>query len=284
MARAQQIGEKIFGIQIPVLLEGDFNAYDLTQQAYIGTLGRYDFQNDIVRIYAKQIRSFCRKYNMDFESSFVHHVCHELGHAKEARLFEDSGIFPYRFNIISYCPIKLNSHHYLLNNVKIGGRGLYKVFMLGIQDYSIERELQKYGIKDRFSKLRVWNIQNLQKVVHLPEQKHRLTVEALSLLPLDICHYVYGELTQEEQLLIEKYYKSLIGDKWSSALRIMDDLQFGNAKKYVDVVCKLFEGILGLNIFLGENYRAELFKRYKHIPQFWNKRSYQVFYIVPLSK
>lgn len=280
--RAQEKGERIFGIHIPFLLEEDFIPQDFARQTYIGMLGNYDFKNDVIQIYSKALKDLCKRYSINFDSAFLHIFCHELGHAREARIFEEASIFPYRFKIIpTQMRIMLGSRSYELNNIRIGRKDFYEVFMFGVRDYGIEKELKKYGIENPLPKISVWALQNIQKNGLTEEQRNRLVIELLLLLPYYVCVYAHGRLTESEREFMEGYFKDLIGDKWKFALKTMNNLEFGSPKKYVSVVCKLFERVLELHVFLGWEKNKELFRRYKTIPQFWSKNSYQVFYLCP---
>ena len=95
---AKTKGESIFEIQATLLLEKtplhDFNAATYTE-----TLGRYDIVDDIEIIYSKRIDEYCKKSRLDSDAVLLNTVCHEIGHAKETRLFEKAQFFRQRFKV-----------------------------------------------------------------------------------------------------------------------------------------------------------------------------------------
>ena len=61
------------------------------------------------------------------------------------------------------------------------------------------------------------------------------------LLPLDICYYVHGGLTGEEKEVIEEYHHISGEHKWELALSLMNELEFGDPEKFVNVL-KILNG------------------------------------------
>lgn len=287
-SRAQLFGEEIFNIHIPFLLEGTYSQADCVNQ--LSALGNYDFNNDVTKIYIKRMKEYCRYYRLNFNSIFLHTFYHELGHAKEARSFESAGIFPYRRNTFHTCPMKLDSKYYNLTDFKIGGTNILDAFMSGTLDYAIEKELRKFEIENPASRrnfqnlqegLQKMNLQNIRKESLSEEQYHTFFMNSLLFLPYYVSDYVWGSLNENEQYIIERYYRNILGNKWDLTLEIMSTLEFCNPEKYVNVIHKLFESILGLHVSMRTIQNRELFKQYKSIPRFWNKTNYKVIYIAP---
>jgi len=279
---AQETGKQIFGLSVPYILDGSDVRANLSEETNIETLGNYDFKNDIVRIFHKRIHSFCKMYGMNFDAAFLHVFCHEVGHSKEVRIFEEAGIFPYRFNVFNFgCHIKIDSQIYDLNSIRIGGRMFYELFMFGIQDYCVNRKIQEFGIRNPLSRTRFLNLPRIQENELTEAQRHELVRRSLLLLPYNIDAYTNGGLTTAEMNVLEEFHEKLVGKKWKLAFSIMKDLEFGAAEKYVSVLCRLFESILDLHVFQRKEKSSSLFARYKIIPKFWKKSSYRVFCVSP---
>jgi hypothetical protein len=64
---AKTTGERIFGIESTLLLE-KAPLRNLSLPTYTETLGRYDFVNDIIKIYYKRIENHCEKLHLNSDS------------------------------------------------------------------------------------------------------------------------------------------------------------------------------------------------------------------------
>jgi len=279
---AKTMGERIFGIKSTLLLEKK-PLSDLLLPTYTETLGKYDFVNDIIQIYYKRIESHCEKLHIDADSVLLNTICHEIGHAKEARLFEKENLFPYRFNVFQgNFPIIINSRSFDLNRIWLG-KDFYKIFLIGIQDYAIDAELRKNNIETPLSHIEVQNIPEIQKLNVEKEQWDRLCLETLLLLSHRVNLFANGGLIEQEKKKLEKYNKAIVGDKWNFTVETMKRLEHNSLRNYPDVLCKLFEENLGLKIFQKMENSKTIFDCYKNKPELWTSDNYRVFYLAPMD-
>jgi hypothetical protein len=279
---AEERGEQIFGLRVPFILDRSEMPAGFSNQTQIQTLANYDFKIDLLRIFYRRINSVCEMYDLDCDMAFLHVFCHELGHSKEARLFEEAAIFPYRFNFFSFgCPVRIDSQTHDLNSINISGRRFYELFMFGIQDYCVNKKLQESGIKNPLSKTCILSLPEIQMNELTSEQRHELVIRSLLLLPHNVDIYTNGGLRASEMEMLKGFHEKLVGAKWDLASDIMKDLEFGVQEKYVSVLRELFEGILETHVFQRWQKSSNLFATYKTIPGFWRKNRYRVFYVAP---
>jgi hypothetical protein len=275
---AQEEAKQIFGVEVPFILDAnkklDRNNCLVSR---IEKLAEYDWHCDANRIFYKRIKILCQKYDVDFNSVIYFCLCHETGHAKEQRLFEEIGFFPNTIRRLPEgVPIKIESTNYVLTS-----RGFYDIFSCGICDFSINEELAKHNIKNQLAKKMFFDTTGLQPVnSHTEEEWHKFVLDCLLRLPLVLTVYEHGELNESERRTLKESQEEVIGDKWEKTLLKLKSTEFFNPKSKIDVILELLENILGIPAFLGINQKREiLFNRYSTLPKFWNKEGYRVMYL-----
>lgn len=279
-AEAQEIGKQIFGIEIPFLLDrsGEVRTNKLSP-THIETLGEYVWQNDVMRIYYNRIKSLCSRYNVNFNSHFLFCFCHEIGHAKEDRLFEEAGYFPNTFRVWRFgIPIKIESNTYDLSAVSLEKKQFFDIFSCGIHDFAIDSELEKHGIKDALSRRFFFDTKKVgyNKDVPTDVQRHKLILDSLLLLPKILDIHEHGELSENEQRTMRENYEEIIGEKWDGALKILKNIEILNPQKTVEIMLALFEKILGVHAISIEKSSESIFADHPILPRFWNKDSYRI--------
>jgi len=279
---AQKIGKQIFGIEVPFLLKGDIEPESATLTSQIGKLGEHDWRYDVITVFHNRIRSLCAKHKIDFNSVFLFSFCHEVGHAKEQRLFEEVGFYPNTFKVPPQgILIKIESKEYCLRSLPIAGKEFYDIFSCGIQDFAINKELAKHGIRNKIAKKVFFSpdddshLLSQSPSICTELQKGNLIIERLSLLPIVIDIYENGELTENEKINLKAAQKEIMGNKWETTLSLLREIEFFNPRRTKEITLELFNKTLEVPAWLGPCYRDSFGKR-STIPRFWNKDCYEV--------
>jgi hypothetical protein len=254
---AQDIAKQIFGIKLPFVLE---EKAELSYGAPFGSvnaiLGEYYWQKDIERIYCRRIRTFCEKYELDYNSVIQFCLCHETGHAKEQRLFEEIDFFP---NTITW---------------------RYHPFISGICDYSVNKELLKNDIKNPFERKAFLDKETLRTVfVNTKEAKDNFHFNSLLNLPYNIDAYEHGGLSDDEKIGFKESQEKEIGDKWEKALSKLRSIDFFEPKSKLDIILDLYNEILEIPVPLCKVKTEILRLKFQTIPKFWRKSTYNVIFL-----
>jgi hypothetical protein len=281
MLEAQRIGKEIFGINIPFLVDGK-PAKQIAEKfaAYLEVLAEYDFRNDIVQVYNKRVSRFSERFSVDLDSLILFVICHELGHAREGRLCEESGFFPYTVKISpAPIPFSVNSITYDLRKVQVSGIGFPRIFLNGISDFAVNRELLKHGLFDPLAaKTFVLDAPESMSANLGQEQAHQILIEKSCLLPhnVDICSH--GNVDVKLKGLVEAYYRKLLGDKWDYTVDKMEQLEIAKPWKNVEIAKDLLKKIFGVNSFNMDVGSHFVFGS-SQIPKFWSKDRYSVLFL-----
>jgi hypothetical protein len=237
------------------------------------TWAEYNLTTDVEKLYSKKINTFCQKHSVDFESMICFCLCHETGHAKEQRLFEEISFFPMAL------PIEVHANVGLTNYV-FARSELFRIFMGGIFDFSINKELFKNNLKNPFERKAYLDKETRRTVNHITKaNQHDFLKYSLLNLPFNLDTYEYGGLDEVDKEDLKQTQEKVIGDKWEKTLLKLKSIEFFDAKSKRDIMLELFENILGLNVSLVSNAnRKNLLRRtgYSELPKFWNKDNYQV--------
>lgn len=177
---AQEEAKQIFGVEPPFILDKSRNE----------ELGEYVWRYDVYKIFYKRIKTLCQKYDVDFESIICFCLCHETGHAKEQRLFEEIGFFP---NITKtqgeMVLTKIESTNYVLPS-----REFDNIFSCGISDFSINKELAKHNVKNQLAKRYFLTLQVVNALMWILKKNGII----LSYIIYCICHKLLMFMSMED--------------------------------------------------------------------------------------
>jgi len=261
---ATRTAKRIFGLEIEV-----------ETKAIAGAKGpgRYDFVHDRIELIPEFIDQFCRTYG-NRDAVITYTICHETGHAAEARKLAEHAIFPFEGMVSNIASITVGSFCFRLN---VMGE-LLDQFMNGILDYSVDREISNEGIPNVIAKNKLPQIKQLLTQKHSSKDNKSRAINKLNALfnlPLDIGHYEFGTLDDNEKNLIRKYYEAEgLSFKWKSAKQILQSRRFGDAIQYPITASTLCEELLGIRITTIPKSRIELLRKYRSLPDFWTKNEY----------
>lgn len=274
---AQKEAKKFFGIEVPFILDTRHKLEweTLLVSKAVG-LAEYDWHYDVNRVFHKKISTVCEKYNVDFDSVIRFCICHETAHAKEQRLCEEIGFFP---NTTRHLPegvrLKIENATYLTTN-----HSLYDRFSCGISDFSINELLSEHDIKNQLAKKIFFGTKeqtpNAQR-----EERYRLVLDTLLYLPIVLDIYEHGDLDEDQKRTLKESQESIVGDKWKQTRSILRHIDFFDPRSKIEARIELFKKTLGISAFLGNKEKSKrLFSCYSTLPKFWNKKEYQVMYLL----
>ena len=128
------MGQRAFEVSIQV---------EIDQDTVIGHPSMYDPKSDRAKIFVNGVRRSVEA-GADAFRLVEQAVAHEFGHAREARLFARHRVFPWHCVTYGYCFIDTEAGRLPAKNFLSGFAHLTNV----MQDFAIDRELSKYGVKD----------------------------------------------------------------------------------------------------------------------------------------
>jgi hypothetical protein len=276
---AQKIGKRIFGLKTLYLLDSSVQKSSESITSISTVLGYYEWEYDILRLFYKHIRVLSEKYGLNYKAIFQFCLCHEVGHAKEQRMFEGIGYFPNKFKMFPEGVIvEIESTKYHLTSFQVSGKQFWDVFSCGILDFAINKELSKNRMINELSRSMILDTSAQQTQIEGARQTRIL--ESLLLLPHNIDIHQHGELLEDEKRRFEESQKAIVGDKWDSALDILRDIEYSNPENTLNKIIEMFNKILGINAFLSFPIdRNSLFRDYSVVPKYWSKDNYRVIFL-----
>lgn len=260
-----ELGQSAFGINIkPGIDEGT-----CTSDAAM-----YDFMTNGITVFARGIEKAIEAGAVEFQV-VRHAVAHELGHAREARSFAERGLFPYRIYFGSSCTV-----------VAQGGRVSAKRFdsyfsflVNSIQDFAIDKKLSQYGVKDQIAKLDLKRTRETRSSLDSSsdqKERFRLLLQTMFNLPLDISHYTFGDITEEDRQEIRELAESFLGKKkWQEGLDLISGRAFGDVERYKQVLATYLREFLTVTATFRKRPRSE----FGELPAFWNADSYEALFL-----
>lgn len=274
--QAQEIGERIFGPKTAYILDSSIHMSSKSVTAISTVLGYYEWEYDIIRLFYKQIMLLSKKYGINYKDIFQFCFCHEVGHAREQRMFQEIGYFPNKFKIFREGVIvKIESEKYVLTSFKVSGKEFFDVFSCGILDFAVNCELSKNHMINEIVRPMIFDSSAQPMQTEVP--RHFMVLESLLLLPHNIDIYEHGGLLEDEKRRFAESQKAIVGDKWDTALKILRTIEYPNPKKSVNTIIDMFNNILGIQASLGfEEKREYLFRDYSTVPTYWDKDKYRV--------
>jgi len=262
---AKKIAIELFNLDVKIELD------DSTDD---GSSGHYDFYQDRVFIHLKFIEWLSSQYSeFDLKEFIYHTVSHEIGHAYQARLFENCSVFPYTLRISSNSKTTFDS-------IPMSTREFsneFNYFINSIFDYSVDLRLFENGLSDQTAKKRVVKILSRTTKVKDPKEQLRKKIETFFDLPTQIHDYKFGTITPlERDKLIESGFEIVGKELWNHTLELLNCLSLGNEKNYPEVVSKLLD-----TLFIVDSRWKKMSKKSIStvLPPFWNKSSYYVLFL-----
>jgi len=264
--KAKTVASDIFGINIPLIIDWKklprevALAHEMPERPFIIDVASYEATDDIIKLYPNYIDCISKRLDLDFDSILNHAVYHEFGHAKEARVFEEYGLYPYYIKLLPG----------------------FQPCLSAVGEYCIEKELQSRKIVNPFSQFRVRTLMRYDKSTWLTEEKRRTFLwDCLILLPMDVVYYVNGGLSRSEREIIEQFHRDLHPQEWEFALEAMNSLEFGKPAEYICVVTNLFKRFFDIDVSLTTISTDEFLRGRRGHHRLWRKNRYHIIDFVP---
>jgi len=259
----RSLAKKMFGFDTPLKVDEENKT----------EAGHYDFRSDTAYVHPKFFQNMNKKYaNIDLKKLVEHTVCHEIGHAFDARQFALRGIFPYVVKIsdrsiatIASYPLKTNKFKeaiiYLINS---------------ILDYSIDKKIwEESRFCDQTAKIRMRKIRTyLHNSAGNEGEGLRRAVELFFDLPTFVHDYQFGDIDPPDRNAIKRCCIAYLGEKaWNTNPNLLKELRIGDARKFYDIIPLLFRGLLDLTAFWKPEKRENICE---NLPSFWNQTTYEL--------
>jgi len=251
---AEEKAISIFDIKIPLTInEEEFHSVS-------EPLGEYNYYEDNIAIYINKIQYLTKKYELNIEKMINYSVCHEYGHAKQARIFEEQQFFPIMIGKYRKCV-------YDFERIKISSEDFHQ-FITNLLDFCINKELKNFEIVDPAVKIALDYLEPSG-----PEEYVQFILTKN--LPKHIGYYEFSGLSESERNDMKSRIVNHVGEKWDYTCEIMRSLEFSNVENYIKKQSKLIEYLLKQRVYYKELSSEEIF-RGRNRPTFWNKTSYFV--------
>ncbi|MGA2386537.1 MAG: hypothetical protein ABSG33_08390 [Candidatus Bathyarchaeia archaeon] len=260
LLKGQEEAERIWGIKVPFILDETISNEHILLRGQ--KLAEHLWYNDANKIYYKGIEILCQKYNVDFSSVLRYCICHETGHAKEQRLFQEIGYFPFRTKNLPIKPILRNNE-------------FYSTFSNGIWDFSINQELAKQNIINKLFKPMFFDTTDLKEYTSRFGDESEFKLTCLLSLPNVLDVYEHSGLNEGERMVLRESHL-ILADFWDRTLSTLQGIKFFDPASKINITIELLRELLGVNAFLDLEDHKFLFSRYPNLPKFWSKKAYQI--------
>jgi hypothetical protein len=258
LRKGQEEAKNIWEIEVPFILDNALsNEHDIIRGR---RLAKYLWYNDANVIFNEEIETLCEKYNVNFHSALCYCICHETGHAKEERLFEKFGFFPFKTKNSTLNP-------------QLRRRGVYDTLSNAICDFSINRELFNHDIINSLGKPMYFDVIGLQEFTEKHNDKSELNLVNLLSLPHILDIYEHGRLDDADKKAVKDSQKSM-ASYWDKTLSSLKTICFDDPESKINVINELLKSLLDIDAVLMLEKSSNLFQSYSNIPAFWNKKEY----------
>ena len=266
LKNAEEKAATIFRLDVPLII----NEKSLPKKPISEQMGYYDCYKDKIILYINKIQQVASMFNLNLGKMVTHCVCHEFGHAKQARLFEDNQVCHWKIHKDPLCRIEIES-------VRIAVK-LEEINLVNnwLQDFCIDRELYRHGIPNALAKLMI-------KDLELTGPEEIVTYVRMKSLPRNITLYEFGDLSDSEKNYIETTIKDSIGKDWDTAYNIMKSLELTEIDAYRNVIKIFIETIFRQNAYYLPITRDRIFEG-RDRPSFWSETQYDVLHVIPKTE
>jgi hypothetical protein len=268
-------GRKFWKVDIPFLTE------NMGEEEGIASYSPFF---DRVEFHSKHLAVLEEQFPKLIDKEIEYAVMHELGHAKEARMYEENSFWP--FTRIMAIPSNSGSRYE--KEIK----QIDHYFFNGIEDFKVEKKLFNCGYLRtktiRFHRILPY-IQSIMKTLAFPTADDM--IDAYMNMPQTLCSYKFcEEISAEEKSIIEEYYVKVFGthEIWKDFVTIIDNLEFGDTGKTINVVSKLLNDLFGYHVSVDSAKKEQIEQSIRKqfgfeddfaLPVLWTKNSYQIYRI-----
>jgi hypothetical protein len=256
------LGQKAFGLNIEPILDATTSAEHPAE---------YNCANDKITLYSKGIEKAVGA-GADASQAVTHAVAHEIGHAAEARLFAEDGLFPWKMYVTPSCFIPVEGGRLRANG--------YTSYFLGLancmQDYAIDKLLGRYGIRDQIARMDLMRTTESLNSLHSSSLDKTgrigLRLQTIINIPLDVSHYTFGDITEDQRKQIVELAEAFIGSKkWERGVDLIGSREFGDIKGYRNLVVTFLQEFVGVKTIFRKIRRQE----FGSLPSFWTADTYE---------
>lgn len=248
-------GKRFWKVNVEFLLESSETTHLATYNPYF----------DHVEFHSRYIAKNRLKFPDIIDEEIRFAILHELGHAKEARIYEENGLFPWYREILS--PKRLQPKE------EAGLKKVISNFFNYIDDFKVERKLYESGYPKPKT---IWLLKALKWMEQATKEKSSADIRekaaALMNLPLSICSFQFCKLLPEERRIIKSYYFKFLGGKrrWKEILGRLNTLRFGDMDVYKELIPEFFQTFFRYKAKLKSVTKRELELK----ASLWKKQNY----------
>jgi hypothetical protein len=258
----QNLGQKAFGLNIEPVVDTNTSAQHPAM---------YDCASDEITLFTNGIGKAVQA-GADAFQAVTHAVAHEIGHAAEARHFAEDGLFPWKMYVNPSCFIPVEGGRLRANG--------YTSYFLGLtnsmQDYAIDKLLSRYGIRDQIARMDLKrtteSLNSLRSSSLDAMDRIGLRLQTIINIPLDVSHYSFGDITEDQRKRIVELAEALVGSKkWERGVDLISSREFGDIKGYRNLLVTFLQEFLGVRAIFGKIRRQE----FGNLPSFWTADTYE---------
>lgn len=160
-----------------------------------------------------------------------------------------------------------------------GFRALFQGLINSIQDFGIDKTLNKYGVRDQIARLDLKRPKNTRSSLYSSTDKTdriKLRLQTIFNLPLDISHYTFGDVSDADKKEIHELAESFIGAKnWRRCVDLISNRSFGDVKGYKQMVTTYMHEFLGVTASFKKRLRSD----FGELPDFWGAETYEALFL-----
>jgi len=268
VSRAGEKAKAIFKVQVSLAVNNE----SLPPKSFPPPFcAYYNCYKDEVTVYTRRMQQVAEMHDLDLDKMVAYIICHEYGHAKQARIFESSQICPWYLRMRPQCIVELSGVGIPLERADVN-------FVIdGLLDFCVDKELHKHGISIPWAKSRLRDL----KLKPGNADEAFLYVRTKE-LPVDISFYEFGELSDSEKEAMKVAITEWVGGRWDKVYRLVGTLEFWDPNRYCNVLETLITVLFGQCVAFLLTSSALIF-RGRNRPSFWDNNQYFVPHVMPKS-
>jgi hypothetical protein len=251
----------------------------LTENLETDCVASYYLDSNIIKFHLKYIAANRLKYPKIIDEEIRFMIFHELGHAREARIYEENNLLWDCVTITSQQPLGIlkRAIKYILR------------FINAIDDLKVERKLYENGYSKPRTVSLISSLRPMEQAINKKSSNDFLEKSiALQICPKILTELQFCKLLANEKRIIESYCLKFLGGKnrWKEIVNRLDTIRFGDIKGYKKMIPELFYDLFNYQVKLDSASKKELELKIdgNYFSPIWKKQKYFYFRIHPLSQ
>lgn len=237
-------------------------------------LASYYLDTDHIKFHLRYIEENRQKFSELIDEEIKFMIFHEVGHAKEARIYEENGL------VWDYITIKAQQSSKILERAS---KYILR-FINAIDDLKVERKLYESGYQKPRTISLITSLPLIEQALKTksssnPQEK----AIALQICPKILDEIQFSRLSANEKRMITSYGRKFLGGKkrWEEIVKKLETIRFGDIEGYKEIMPEIFYDLFRykVKVVSAPKKEIELKSNKKYFSGLWKKQNYSYFEI-----